>query len=173
MVRSNGPYPCKWISLYSNSSAFIFALHWSSDGLLSLNIVLKDIPICCKFSSNENIFVRPRGLWSKIFYVCSSSFLYDRRWRNLLTKQFSCKISDPWNPLNSLQHLKISTKVEAAPPGICMGLCAPIQNLRSIRRQNCLFFSFDCACFSTWSWWCWFPVRHIFLHALPLSPWIF
>lgn len=173
MVRSNGPYPCKWISLYSNSSAFIFALHWSSDGLLSLNIFLKDIPICCKFSSNENIFVRLRGLWSKIFCVCSSSFLYDRRWRNLLTKQFSCKISDPWNLLNSLQHLKINTKVEAAPPGICMGLCAPIQNLRSIRRQNCLFFSFDCACFSAWSWWCWFPARHIFLRALPLSPWIF
>lgn len=102
MVRSNGSYQCKWINLYSHSSAFILALHWSSDGVLSLNIFVKNIPICCKISSNEKILVRLRGLWSKILYVYSSSLLYERRWR--------CKISDPGNPLNSLQLWKSAVR---------------------------------------------------------------
>lgn len=82
-----------------------------------------------------------------MLYVCSSSLLYDRRWRNLLAKQFSCNISDPWNPLNSLQHWKSALRWKLH----CPWQGTSRQNLRSIRK-NSLSFSPGCACFSIWSW---------------------
>lgn len=59
----------------------------------------------------------------------------------------------PPEPTQFPATLKISTEVEVAPSMTCTGLGAPRQNLKSTRRQNCLFFSPSCACFSTWSWW--------------------
>lgn len=59
-------------------------------------------------------------------------------------------------PLEATQFpapLKTSTEVEAAPSMTCTDLGVPIQNFRS--RQNGLFFSPDCACLFTWSFFTW------------------
>lgn len=177
MVRQNGLNNCKLFNLYSNSPAFVFGLHWSYDGLLSINILLENIPMYCKFSSNENILMR---LWEDfgqkycMFVVPAFCMAEDEETFSQSSLHAKC--------LNPGTHSQFPAALQNHTQG---GSCAAPELHRPgyshikfevlLKKEDkvVVFFSSGCACLSIHSWWYWSFVRHISLHALPFSLRIF
>lgn len=73
MARSNGLNHWKLFTLYINSPAFIFGLHWIFSGLLRISILLNHTPMYYVFSSIENICMRLWEGFSQTYCVFEAS----------------------------------------------------------------------------------------------------